>query len=1557
MNSQMSDEETRSTEEHQNEEDHSFQPHGENGEAAQHQEQFPIVGIGASAGGLKTFEQFFSNMPKDSGMAFVVVQHLAPHHESELAELVQNHTGMLVTQVEDQTEVQPDCVYVIPPGKDLEIRKGVLYLTEAKRERGYRTPINSFFRSLAEDQGENAVCIILSGTGSDGTQGLKAIKERAGITMAQSAEDAEYDGMPRSAIGTGLVDFTGTAAALAEKLFGYRKSASKIQLPDQAEALPEDDSEALSKIFTQLRSRTGHDFSHYKRSTILRRIGRRLQVNQIENLSEYSGYLRKTPEETDALFKDFLISVTNFFRDPDAFEALEKKVIPKLFEQKSSQNRLRVWLPGCATGEEAYSVAILLHEYGAAKGDRRELQIFATDIDEEAIAFAREGRYPDSIAADISRERLRRYFKEVPGGYRVKEEIRETVLFAVHNLIKDPPFSRLNFISCRNLLIYLNLELQERVFELFHYTLVPGGYLFLGTSDAANAAKQLFSASDRKHQLFRSRKFVSSPARLPKMPLVETDSRPDVALIKESQQKIDPIEDLYQVWTLKRYAPPRLLVNENYRITHVFAGAGRYLREQEGPVTQNILQKILHELRLELRTALYQAFHKKERTETRWLRTELDETTRLVRIKVGPIDDPNFPEEYAEIVFEEKEVAETPSSEIDSEAAESELVTRLEEELLRTRERLQTTIEEHETSNEELLASNEELQSMNEELQSTAEELETSKEELQSMNEELTTVNQELKNKIEELSQANSDLQNLMDSTDIGTIFVDRDLHVKRFTPSVKEIFNIINADIGRPLAHVSHTLDYKNLPEDAEYVLKSLEKVEREVQSSNDRWYVIRLTPYRTVQDKIKGIVINFVDVTSLKQSQEALKQRTRQQTAVAEVGHLALEGVQLDDLMQTASNRICETLDLECCKVLELMPPGDQLLLRAGQGWKEGYVGRAMVGAKDHSQASYTLQTDVPVIVEDLSKETRFTSPTLLVEHDVISGMSVIIPGLEQPFGVLGAHSKRVRKFTQDDASFLQAVANLLAEAIERQKVEEALHYSREQAEHSLAELQTIYTTAPIGLAVLDTNLRFLRVNDRLAEINGQSAADHLDQTVREVVPDLADTAEPLLRQVIETGEAVVEQEIRGVTPANPDQECVWLESYYPLTTPDGQIIGVNAVVQEITSRKQAEQALRESEERFRRAIVDAPFPIIMHNEDGEIVQLSNTLTELTGYTRAELKTIGDWTERAYSERQEVVLQDIERLYSVNHRMDEGEYVVTTKEGQQRVWNFSSAPLGKDEQGRRLVISMAADVTERNKAEEALRQSEIELRALTETLEQRVAQRTEELEHSMQELNQFAYAASHDLRTPLRAISHLAEWIVEDSGALLPESSKTHLNKLQSRIERMENLLDDLLAYSRADRDIGEVTEVETGDLVRNVISVLDPPEPFEVVIQKNMPTIVTARALLEIVFRNLIDNGIKHHDRADGQIEVSAYEEEEYIVFCVKDDGPGIAPMFHERIFQIFQTLQPRDRVEGSGMGLALVRKVVENRGGTVTVTSAKGQGSTFEVTWPKENKTSR
>jgi two-component system CheB/CheR fusion protein len=830
----------------------------------------PVVGLGASAGGLAAAEDFFRGLPEKTGLAFVVVQHLAPDHESEMAELLQNHTRLPVAQAEDGQAVEADHVYTIPPGRQLTLEDGVLHLAPAEGSRGHvQAPIDRFFRSLAADQGSEATCVILSGTGTDGTLGLKAIKEAGGLTLVQDPKEAEYDGMPRSAVGTGLADITAGARELAERLVEFRDSADRIDVPEEPDELPEDDTAALSRLFALLRDRSGHDFTHYKRSSVLRRIGRRMQVAGVSELPAYHTYVRENPEELDALFKDLLISVTNFFRDPDSWQILEEEVVPKLFDGKTGRDTVRAWIPGCATGEEAYSVALLLCHHASQVEDAPQIQVFGTDIDEDALAFAREAVYPDAIAADLAEEFRDRYFEEARGGLRVKKALQEIVLFASHNLLQDAPFSRLDLVTCRNLLIYLNREVQETAFEIFHYALRNDGYLFLGSSESAEGADRLFATIDKRHRIYQRR---STPSRVPTLPTIAAADLPDSARAgdRHRDRRDRSLADRHREWLMRERVPPTLLVDSDYQICHSAGGAHRFLREVDGVPNRDLLEKVLPELRLDLRAALFQALQTEEPVRAGTPGVELDGERRDVVMEVIPLDERTFEGRYAEVLFRVRKPAAAEGEERPAKPADSDVASQLEDELDRTRERLQTIIEEYETSNEELKASNEELQSMNEELRSTTEELETSKEELQSMNEELVTVNQELRSKIEELAQANSDLKNLMSATDIGTIFLDRDLRIKRYTEAAEKLFHLQGGDIGRPLSALKQRLGPDDLVELSEQVLDDLSMIEREMRGEDGARYIARIRPYRTVEDSIEGVVLSFLEVTELKQAEE---------------------------------------------------------------------------------------------------------------------------------------------------------------------------------------------------------------------------------------------------------------------------------------------------------------------------------------------------------------------------------------------------------------------------------------------------------------------------------------------------------------------------------------------------------------------------------------------------------------------------------------------------------------------------------------------------------------
>lgn len=855
---------------------------------------FPIVGIGASAGGLAAFEAFFSGMPadKDTGMAFVLVQHLAPDHKSILSELIRRYTRMQVFEVEDGMVVEPNCAYIIPPNRDMAFLNGTLQLLEPSAPRGQRLPIDFFFRSLAEDQHERAICIVLSGTGRDGTQGLRSIKAEGGMVMAQNPETTEYDGMPRSAIATGLVDYELPPGEMPEQLMAYVSHAFDMTAGPQT--VPTHTVEnILKKIFVLLRVQTGHDFSQYKPSTIQRRIERRMAVNQIDDRNSYVKYLQQTPQEVEALFRDLLIGVTNFFRDPEAFKVLEKQAIPRLFENKAPGSQIRVWVPGCSTGEEAYSIAILLQERMELLKQSYQIQVFATDIDNHAITAARSGIYPASIAADISPERLARYFTLEPdgGAYRIHKSIRDMLIFSEQNVIKDPPFSRLDLISCRNLMIYMGGDLQKKVILLFHYALNPTGILFLGTSETVGDHHDLFNALDRKSKLYQRKEDFHGKQRtamgryLP--PAEGADSPVPRVTGKVSPPAKPPLRELIEQALLQHVIPTAALVNRNGDILYLHGRTGMYLEPAPGESGINNILKMAREGLLRgLTICLRKSAETREISRCRGLQVQNNGHTIPVNLTVCPVAAGNaaLPDTHLYLVIMEEgtpaaaEAANEPVlSDLPHHGPDTHVdpqIVALKNELRSMEEYLRASNEELETSNEELKSSNEEMQSINEELQSTNEELETSKEELQSVNEELATVNAELQIKVADLSQANNDMNNLLAGTGIGTVFVDHQLRILRFTPAVTQIINLILSDVGRPVGHVvTNLIGYDQLVPDVQTVLKNLVPKQISVQTTAGSWYTLNINPYRTLENVIEGAVITFFDITEQKRAEMAMK------------------------------------------------------------------------------------------------------------------------------------------------------------------------------------------------------------------------------------------------------------------------------------------------------------------------------------------------------------------------------------------------------------------------------------------------------------------------------------------------------------------------------------------------------------------------------------------------------------------------------------------------------------------------------------------------------------
>jgi two-component system CheB/CheR fusion protein len=837
---------------------------------------FPIVGIGASAGGLEALELFLSRVPKNSGLAFVIVQHLDPTRQGIMPELLQRTTGMKVFQVKDRTRVQPDCVYVIPPNKDMSILHGVLHLLEPVTPRGLRLPIDFFLRSLAQDQQEHSIGVILSGMGSDGTLGLRAIKEKAGVVLVQDPATAKFNGMPRSAIDAGLADIVAPVEELPGRIMAYLKRTPLVRPTELA--LEDRTQSALEKAILLLRAHTGHDFSLYKKNTFYRRIERRMGIHQIEKIDDYIRYLQENPQELDLLFKELLIGVTSFFRDAEAWEELRESVVPALLASRPAGHVFRAWVPGCSTGEEAYSLAMVFKEaMGKLKPAKNfTLNVFATDLDKDAINKARTGVYPANITADVSPERLVRFFAKVPHGYRVVTEIREMVVFAPQSLIMDPPFTKLDFLSCRNLMIYLTAEMQKKLIPLFHYSLRPSGILFLGSAETVGGFTDLFESLGRKTRLYRRTETASPPQPID-FPSAFTRRLPaGVETPLETKTPLS-LQSFADKLVLDHYSSPAVLVNDKGNILYVSGRTGDYLEPAAGKANWNIFVMAREGLRYQLTEAFQKVLRQKGSLVLMGLRIESNRGEHLVNLTVQWLAEPEPLRGLIMIVFAEAPapLEATALGRFRKAPGRNARQIELERKYQQVCMELQTTREEMQSSQEELRSTNEEMQSTNEELQSTNEELTTSKEEMQSLNEELQTVNTELQARVDELSRSNNDMKNLLNSTDIATLFLDNDLKVRRFTTQATKIIKLIPGDVGRPITDLASDLLYPELMTDAREVLEKLGIAEKPISARDGRWFTVRIMPYRTLDDHIDGVVITFADITNAKLLEAQLREK----------------------------------------------------------------------------------------------------------------------------------------------------------------------------------------------------------------------------------------------------------------------------------------------------------------------------------------------------------------------------------------------------------------------------------------------------------------------------------------------------------------------------------------------------------------------------------------------------------------------------------------------------------------------------------------------------------
>ncbi|MBI4485875.1 MAG: PAS domain-containing protein [Acidobacteria bacterium] len=1121
--------------------------------------QAPVVGIGASAGGLEALKAFFGVMPPKSGLVFVVVVHLDPTHESLMPELLAKSTALTVAQARDRQPLEADHVYIIPPNRSLTIDQGLIRVREVADRRGLRGAIDHFFRSLAEDQHEKAIGIVLSGTGTEGTLGLRAIKAEGGLAMAQAPDSASQPGMPNSAIATGLVDFVLPPDKMPKALLTYvRNTQVRRMIAGAPEAKPVDD---LHRILAVLRARTKYDFRGYKKGTLQRRIERRMGLQQIDSLGKYADCLRSHPAEADQLFKDLLIGVTSLFRDSAAFEELGK-VLKGLVKENDADSPIRIWVPGCATGEEAYSIAILMAEQIAAAQSPCRVQIFATDIDEDALEMARAGTYPESIALDVTPQRLQRFFTREDHRYTIVKSIRESVTFAVQNLISDPPFSKLDLVSCRNVLIYLEPDVQEKLLSLFHFALNPGGYLFLGSAEHIGPLEELFTPVSKRRRLFRRLGPPRRPALELPTPLVPVDAG-------RAPAKIAPeptVATLADRQLLEHFAPTGVVVKRSGHIVRSYGAMDRYLTVPPGDVTLDILTLARDPLKPTLRAALHDAFRRNRRTVVETLELTRDKGRTNLRITVRPLATSTAGESLWTIIFEESALSAGATARRRIGRKESDLVRRLELELRSTKKAQQHLIEQLESGNEELKAANEEVLSMNEELQSTNEELTTSKEELQSMNEELTTLNAQLQDKVQELTAVNDDLANLLVSTDIATVFVDNDFHIKRFTTAATHLLNLLPSDVGRPINHLATNLVDVDLSRDARMVLAALTPIEKEVAAQDGKQYFMRLLPYRSETTQVAGVVLTLVDVTALKTTERELRaaqgqlrhlnqaleeriaQRTKWLTLLHDVTRAIGEASSWDEALAAVLRRICEAEKWQvACVYLPDRETPDQLVstIVCSEGDRFQPFRRAteqMRFARPQSLPGRVYAEGAPVWFdsqEDLLEALPFRAEAARAVG-LLAATALPVTFGSETVAVLELFSDHPHRPSEELSSLMNDVGAQIARVVERERLtaqmaglvwreqQELLHTLHDSLGQTLTGLGML--SAALNQRLTDTDAATAAAAQQIAR-QAQQALEQVRQLSRGLLPVEVDPEGliPALQQLASTAESLHKVAVR--------------------------------------------------------------------------------------------------------------------------------------------------------------------------------------------------------------------------------------------------------------------------------------------------------------------------------------------------------------------------------------------------------------------------------------------